>query len=278
MNSVQECVEIFEKYGIKTTINSDNKIIISHYCQPKEATFAELGIDEDKLIENVVGCSGTFDTRKSCLKTFPLEASQEIRLYEDTEIIEMPNLKAAGKILVNSKLKKMPKLKAVGSISMENSKIKSLPKLKEAGIIVAQNSALKELVSLETVGKLCIIDCDIEDLSSLKSAKEIFICSTNENQKVNLKALKELKEVDNLFVANSNLKNLSNLKKAQKVALYNCDVKSVKESICKDVEIQTQISDEQLSEKFDAFTDWYNSDVFDKSMDLLGDIVNKIQS
>lgn len=278
MNSVQETVEIFEKYGIKTTINKDNKIIISHYCQPKEATFAELGIDENKLIENVVGCSGVFDTRKSALTIFPLEASQEIRLYEDTNIVEMPNLKAAGKILVNSKLKKLPKLKAVGSISMENSIIKSLPKLKEAGMIIAQNSALKELESLETVGKLCIVDCDIEDLSSLKNAKDVFICSTDENKKIDLKALKELKEVDNLFVANSTLKNLSNLKKAQKIALFNCSIKSVKDSVCKDVEIQTQISDEQLSEKFDTFTDWYNSDMFDKSMDLLGDIVNKIQS
>jgi len=278
MNDVKSCVEIFEKYGIKASLNKDNKIIISHYSQPKEATFAELGIDENELIKDVVACSGIFDTRKSALTTFPLEVSQEIRLYDDTAIAQMPNLKAAGRILTNAKLKKMPKLKAVGSIALENSPIKALPKLKEAGILIAQNSALKELPNLENVGKLCVIDCPLEDLSSLEQAQDVFICSSNENQKIDLKSLKSLKEVEQLFVANSSLKTLSSLKKAGKIALYNCEIKSIKTSVCKNVEIATQITDEALSEKFDTFTDWYNSDVFQKSMDILGDIVNKIKS
>ena len=277
MNDVKSCVEIFEKYGISASLNKDNKIIISHYSQPKNTTFVELGINEDELIKDVVACSGVFDTRKSSLTTFPLEVSQEIRLYEDTAILEMPNLKAAGKIVLNSKLKKLPKLKAVGSIALENSQIKALPKLKEAGILIAQNSALKELSNLENVGKLCIIDCPLEDLSELKSAKDVFICSSDENQKIDLKAMKNLKEVEQLFVANSSLKALPSLKKASKVALYNCSIKSIKDSVCKNVEIATQITDSELSEKFDTFTDWYNSDVFQKSMDILGDIVNQIQ-
>lgn len=278
MNDVKSCVEIFEKYGIKASLNKDNKIIISHYSQPKEATFAELGINEDELIKDVVACSGVFDTRKSTLTTFPLEVSQEIRLYEDTLITEMPNLKAAGKIVANSKLKKLPKLKAIGSIALENSPIKTFPKLKEAGILIAQNSALKELPNLENVGKLCIIDCPLEDLNELKNAKDVFVCSSDENQKIDLKAMKNLKEVEQLFVANSSLKTLPNLKKAQKLAFYNCEIKSVKSSICKDVEIENQISDDVLSEKFDTFTDWYNSEIFQKSMDVLGDIVNQINS
>lgn len=277
MNDVKSCVEVFEKYGIKASLNKDNKIIISHYCQPKGTTFKELGIDEDELIKDVIACAGVFDTRKSALTTFPLEVSQEIKLYEDTKIEEMPNLKAAGKILANSKLKKMPKLKAVGSIALENSPLKALPKLKEAGILIAQNSALKDLSDLENVGKLCIIDCPLEDLSALISAGDAFICSSDENQKIDIKALKELREVNKLFVANSTLKSLPNLKKAEKIALYNCEVKSIKSAVCKDVEIEVQISDQQLSEKFDTFTDWYNSDVFEKSMDLLGTIVNRIK-
>lgn len=276
MNDVKSCIEIFEKYGIKASLNKDNKIIISHYSQPKEKTFAELGINEDELIKDVVACSGIFDTRKSALTTFPLEVSQEIRLYEDTSIVEMPNLKAAGKIVTNSKLKKLPKLKAVGSIAFENSQIKSLPKLKEVGIFIAQNSNLKELPSLKNAGKLCVIDCPIEDLSSLEQVEDMFICSSDEKQKIALKALKELVEVNKLFVANTDLKNMPKLKKAEKIAFYNCGIKSVKSSVCKDVEIETQISDDELSEKFDTFTDWYNSDVFQKSMDILGDIVNQI--
>lgn len=274
---IKEAIEIFEKYGIKTRLNNDNLIIISHYAQPKEATFKELGIDEDDLIERVVACEGTFDTRKSSLSTFPLVVSREIKLYEDIDITEMPNLKAAGVMLTNNKLKKLPKLKAVGSISMENSPIKSFPKLKEAGILIAQNSALKELPSLEKVTKLCVVDCPLEDIKTLVQAGDVFICSTDEKNKIDINALLNLEEVEKLFVANSNLKSLPKLKKANKIALYNCEIKSVKQSVCSDVEISTQISDDELSEKFDTFTDWYNSDILNKSMDILGDIVNQIQ-
>lgn len=278
MNDVKSCVEVFEKYGIKATLNKDNKIIISHYAQPKEKTFCELGINEDDLIKDVVACSGIFDTRKSSLTTFPLEVSQEIRLYEDTKILEMPNLKAAGKIVANKTLKKLPKLKAIGSIALENSPIKALPKLKEAGLLIAQNSNLKELPSLQKVTKLCVIDCPLEDLNALEEAQDVFICASDENQKIDLKTLKELKEVKQLFVANSSLKSLPKLKKAQKIALYNCEIKNIKSQVCSNVEIETHIGDELMSEKFDTFTDWYNSDIFQKSMDILGDIVNKIKS
>ena len=278
MDSIKECVEIFEKHGIKTSVNKDNMIIISHYCQPKDATFSELGINEDDLIKNVVACAGVFDTRKSALTTFPLEVASEIKLDSETKITQMPNLRAVGKLLVNSHLKKLPKLKAVGSISMENSLINSLPKLKEAGLIIAQNSNLKELPSLETVGKLCIIDCPFEEMKELKKAEDMFICSSDENQKILLFQLNKLEEVNKLFVANSGLKGLSKLKKAEKIALYNCEIKSIKPSVCKNCEIQKQIKDEELSEKFDTFTDWYNSDILNKSMDLLGNIVNQIKS
>lgn len=277
MNNVKSCVEVFEKYGIKATLNKDNKIIISHYAQPKEGTFSELGIDEDKLIENVVACAGVFDARKSRLTIFPLEACQEIKLYDDTNIVEMPNLKAVGRIVANAKLKKMPKLKAAGMISLENSSIKALPKIKEAGILIVQNSSLKELPNLESVGRLCIIDSPIEDLDSLKNAHDVFICSSDENQKLDIKTLKELVEVEKLFVANSTLKSLPSLKKAKKLAFYNCGIKSVKSTICKDVEIETKITDEELSEKFDTFTDWYNSDILQASMNILGDLVSKIK-
>ena len=94
----------------------------------------------------------------------------------------------------------------------------------------------------------------------------------NITQKINIKTLNSLEEVDKLFVANSQLKNLPKLKKAEKIALYNCEIKNVKDLICKDVEIATQIHDDDLSEKFDTFTDWYNSDIFQKSMDIFEDL------
>jgi len=68
------------------------------------------------------------------------------------------------------------------------------------------------------------------------------------------------------------------LKNAKKIALYNSEIKKIKPTVCRDVEIQTHISDKELTEKFDTFTDWYNSDVFKQSLDLLGNIVNQIKS
>jgi len=275
---IKQAVEIFEKYGIKTSVDANNMITISHYSQPNDTTFFELGINEDELIEKVTICEGVFDARKSKLTTFPLSASREIRLYEDNQITQMPELKAVGTFVVNKNLKKLPKLKFVGSIQLENSPIKSIPKLKEAGIFIAQNSRLKELSSLETVARLCIIDCPFEDLKNLKFAGDMFICSSDENNKIDIQTLPKLEEAEKIFIANSTLKSVPQLKKADKIAFYNCAIKSLKQNIAPEVEIQDKISDEELSEKFDTFTDWYNSEVLQKSMDILGDIVNKINS
>ena len=278
MLDTKEAVEIFEKYGIKAHVDNNDMIIISHYCQPKEKTFLELGINEDELIEKVVACEGRFDTRKSALSTFPLIACRELRLDFDTKISELPNLKAVGVLLVNKYLKKMPKLKSAGSISMENSVVKSLPKLKEVAIFIAQSSSLEELPNLERAGKMCIVDCPFEEMKNLEYAQELFICSTDENKKLKLSILNKLEEVENLFVVNTELKSLPKLRKAKKIALYNCEIKSIKSSINAEVEIKNEISDEQLSEKFDTFTDWYNSEIFKNSMDLLGNIVNQMKS
>jgi len=271
-------VEIFNKYGIQTKVDNNNMIIISHYCQPNGTTFKELGINEDKLIENVIACEGCFDTRKSELTTLPLIAIKELRLHEDTNIIEAPNLKIIGTFIPNKKIKKLPKLKKVFNASLEETIIKSLPKLKEANLLIIQNSNIEELPALEKVGKLCIIDTPIKDLKNLTEVKEAFICSTNENEKIELNILNKLEKIEKLFVANSTLKSMPKLKEAKKIALYNCEIKSIKSSLKAEVEIKTQIADDELGEKFDTFTDWYNSEEFNKSLDMLGNITNLIQS
>ena len=275
---VQKAIEIFEKYGIKTSVDKNNMIIISHYSQPKEKPFSQLGINEDELIENVTACTGIFDFNKSSLTTFPLSICREIRLYENNDISEMPELKAVGVFVANANLKKLPKLKFVSSIQLDNSPIKSLPKLKEAGILIAQNSKLKALPSLEAVARLCIIDCPFDDLKNLKFAGDIFLCSSDEENKMDIQTLPKLEEVEKLFVANSALKSVPALQKADKIAFYNCAIKKVKQTLKAEVEIADKITDKDLSEKFDTFTDWYNSEILSKSMDVLGDIVNKINS
>lgn len=278
MIELKEAIEIFEKNGIKTSVDNNNMLIISHYNQPNGTTFKEMGIDENELVSHVIACDGKFETRKSALTSFPLIACRELRLDAATNIAEMPNLKVVGVFVVNKNLKRVPKLKLAGSISMEESIIKSMPKLKEAEALIIQNSKLEELPSLEKVGKLCIIDTPIKDMKNLEKGGDIFICSSDENNRIELVALNSLEEVEKLFIANSNLKSLPKLKKAKKVALYNCEIKSFKASKDTEVEIKSEITDDELSDKFDSFTEWYNSDVLNKSMDLLGNLVSIIQS
>jgi len=114
-DKIQWALEIFNENGIEAKLEQDY-IMISNYHQPKGKTFEELNINEDELIENVGVCLGTFDLRKSKLTAFPLLAAKEIRMYSDSEIKEMPNLKIAGSIVAGGKLKKLPKLKKAISI------------------------------------------------------------------------------------------------------------------------------------------------------------------
>ncbi len=276
MSEIQIALETFKKYGISASIINNNQIAISHFCQPKGATFEKLGIDENELLKNVAICEGKFDTTKSKLTTFELSIAKEIILDKETNIKEMPNLKAVGVLVANENLKKLPKLKAAGSISFENAKVKALPKLKTAGVIIAQNSALSDLSALENISKLCIIDCPEMDLKNLEKAQDVFICSSDENKKIDFKTFASLEEVDNLFVANATLKSLPKLKKAQKIGLYNCEIKSIKSSVKAEIEIKNQINDEELNQKFDTFTDWYNSGILEQSMELLGNIVTSM--
>jgi len=277
MNEIQFALDTFKKYGITANVNNNNEIIISHYCQPQGTTFEKLGINEDELIKNVRICQGKFETIKSKLTTLPLEISKEIILDKDTNIKEMPNLKAVGIFVTNDKLKKLPKLKIAGSISFTGGAVKNLSKIKNAGVIVVQNSALEDLSGLEDVSKLCIIDCEKIDLKNLKKAQDVFICSSDENKKIDIKSLPRLEEIDNLFVANTNLKTLPKLKKAKKLAFYNCEIKNIKASIGADFEIKTQINDIELNQKFDKFTDWYNSEILEQSMQLITSIINSMK-
>ncbi len=276
MIELEQAIEIFEKYGIKAVPDNNNRLVISHYCQPKGTTFTKLGINEDELIQHVAICEGRFDTAKSALTTFPLDAVSELRMAIDTKISEFPNLRAVGTFIVNNHLKKAPKLKTIGSAALDGSLIKSLPKLKEAGILTIQNSKLEELPALEKAEKLCIIDSPVSDLKKLEFAQDIFICSTDENNKLPLIALNSLAETENLFVANTDLKSLPKLKIAKKIALYNCEIKSFKGVKNAEVEIQNHISDEELNDKFDTFTDWYNSSVLNNSMNLLGEFASTL--
>lgn len=60
--------EIFDYFDIGVFINRNGTYGITEYRQPTDdITFSDIGIDEEKLIENVVKISGNADFRKSNL-------------------------------------------------------------------------------------------------------------------------------------------------------------------------------------------------------------------
>ncbi len=63
--------EIFDYFDIGVFIRKDGTYGISEYRQPeKYITFSDIGVDEDKLMENVAKISGNADFRKSNLTSF----------------------------------------------------------------------------------------------------------------------------------------------------------------------------------------------------------------
>ena len=58
---IKSAQDIFNTFGIDTKIRKDGKLIISHYTQPKNSNFNELGIDEDELLKNVAEIEGDAD-------------------------------------------------------------------------------------------------------------------------------------------------------------------------------------------------------------------------
>ncbi len=63
--------EIFDYFNIGVFIQRNGLFGLSEYRQPsKNITYSDIGIDEEKLIENVVKISGNADFRHSSLKNF----------------------------------------------------------------------------------------------------------------------------------------------------------------------------------------------------------------
>lgn len=61
--------EIFDYFNIGVFIQRNGLYGLSEYRQPsKRITYSDIGIDEEKLIENVVKISGNADFRRSSLK------------------------------------------------------------------------------------------------------------------------------------------------------------------------------------------------------------------
>jgi len=159
--------EIFNKIGIETEEDENGKLTISHYNQPSQrVTFADLGIDEEKLMENVKEVKGNANFQKTSLKNIDnLE-----KVGGNTNIIGTP-------------IKSMKNLKEVGGIAQFNdSLIEQLPNLKSVGAMANMSrTRITELPSLETVGgNLDLQNSPITNMPALKKVKgDVNIVNTN---------------------------------------------------------------------------------------------------
>lgn len=148
--------EVFETFGIKCNKLPDGKrLIIQEYRQPnRTSTFADLEIDEDKLLENVVGVVGDMN-------------------FDRSKATSVKNLKSIGGHLKAVGLKRdidFSSLTSVGTnLDISGSKIQAMPKLKYIGSwAYFDGSAISNLDSLETVKSWLSLDgTNVTELPSI---------------------------------------------------------------------------------------------------------------
>ena len=91
-------IRTFEKrlnaFGINTTVDKNNKLVLSEYRQPAEGvTFEDIGINEDKLLKNVSTIKGNADFTDS--KATSLGS---VKVIEGDIILENHNLQDLGEL------------------------------------------------------------------------------------------------------------------------------------------------------------------------------------
>lgn len=152
--------EVFEEFGIKCRQLDDEKgFIISEYRQPnKKNTFADFGIDENKLLENVVRVEGDVDFERSQATSAKNIKSigGHLKAVDYRNNINLSSLESIGtNIDISfSEIKSLPKLKYIGGWAyFLYSKISDLTSLKYVqNWLSAEGTPLKNLPSIEYIG------------------------------------------------------------------------------------------------------------------------------
>lgn len=149
--------EILEACGIKCRKDKDGSLIISHFAEPKDFCFADLGIDERsllgrvKIIEGNVNLDDGFDT--SWFANLEKVGGNVETGYESFGY-HFPKLKEIG-----------------GNLIIQDNYTNSLYELRKVGgnLIIKSGVLIKEFVNLEeVVGDLNIRNTEIESLGILK--------------------------------------------------------------------------------------------------------------
>ncbi len=169
--------EIFKYFNIKYSKDKDGLYIIDKFEQPDEYyTFSDLGIDENKLIQNVKEITHNAE-------------------FADSKITELTNLRVirGNADFSESIVENLNELEQIGGDAIfTNSKITSLNKLKSIGKTADfSKSNVKDLGELTTIGEHAIFSYShINDLGKLE-----YIGWSPKFQKSNITSLKHLREI-----------------------------------------------------------------------------------
>lgn len=171
--------EIFKYFNIDITEDKNGFFSISHYKQPShDITFAQLGIDENKLFEKVKEINGNADFINSKLLSLQnlkrirgrasfynsqindmgsLESIDEFASFSNSKFTSLKNLEFIGDYadFRDSKITDTGALKAIGgSVDFSHSEITDLKNLKIIlGDADFRNSKITNLGALEYIGK-----------------------------------------------------------------------------------------------------------------------------
>lgn len=205
---------IFQYFNIEAKEDDDGFLILSKYEQPSsDFTFANLGIDENKLLENVKYINGNADLRNSQVNSLPnlilvkgalnIANSKIVSMpnltyvglfanFADSKIKEVPKLKSVGHdiILIDSQVKSIPNLEVIGrDADFDEVKIEDLPKLKKIGRNANfGKSKIKSLPKLESIG--CSADFEETSIENLPSL--LFVGEDADFYKSHIKSLPSL--------------------------------------------------------------------------------------
>ncbi|MBE7703289.1 MAG: hypothetical protein E7Z89_04480 [Cyanobacteria bacterium SIG28] len=189
--------KILRYFGCNPQKTSDGKLIIDNYNQPTFVTYADLGIDENKMFKDIVKIKG--DISFPSLNITDLGSLTEIGgnvYFGYSKIKDLGNLTVIGgnAIFSYSKIKDLGNLSKIGgNVVFINSEIESLGNVTEIdGDADFCCSNIKTLSKLKKIGKNAIFRYSlVEDLGELTKigGNAIFTCSR-------IKSLNKLTEID----------------------------------------------------------------------------------
>lgn len=149
--------QILSDFGIKSK-TTNGKMVLSHYCQPKDYTFKQAGINEDKLLKDVVGIMGNADFTNSAVTNLSKlkKVGGHLKAENHPSDINLSSLEKVGTNIdiCYSNITSMSNLKEIGGWAhLDGAKLNNLDSLESVGNWLSlSGTRVKELPSIQSIG------------------------------------------------------------------------------------------------------------------------------